>query len=114
MQGPFQMPDASVEPESRRARARPARSDWVSRTLAGLVLGFTLANIASGLLMTRLRDVPLEVAGQLAMWLVPPVWLLVLSLAYFFSTGLRAWAWLLGANAAALGTLWMLAQGGTT
>ena len=79
--------------------------------LAGLLLGFSLANIASGLLMTRLRDVPLEVSGQLAMWLVPPVWLLALSLVYFFSSGLRAWAWLLGANAVALGAWWLLAPG---
>ncbi len=105
------MPDASIERDSRRDRPRPVRPDWISKTLAGLLLGFSLANIASGLLMTRLRDVPLEVSGQLAMWLVPPVWLLALSLVYFFSSGLRAWAWLLGANAVALGAWWLLAPG---
>jgi len=105
------MPGASAERASRRAVPRPVRADWVSKTLAGLLLGFSLANVASGLLMTRLRDVPLEVSGQLAMWLMPPVWLLVLSLVYFFSSGARAWAWLLGANALALGGWWLLAPG---
>lgn len=88
------------------ARAEPIRPDWVSKTLAGLLLGLTLAIIASGLLMVRLDGIPLPVSGQLAMWLVPPVWLLVLSLVYFFRSGLRAWAWLLAANALALGLWW--------
>lgn len=105
------MADATADRADRRATQRPVRPDWISKTLAGLVLGFSLANIASGLLMTRLRDMPIEVSGQLAMWLVPPVWLLVLSLVYFFSSGARAWAWLLGANAVALGAWWLLAQG---
>lgn len=93
-------------------KPRPVRRDWVSKTLAGLLLGFSLAIIASGLLMTQLGDLPLAVSGQLAMWLVPPVWLGTLSLVYFFTSGLRAWAWLLGANAAALGLWWLLQQGG--
>ena len=89
------------------AADRPAiRTDWLSKTLAGLLLGLTLAIIASGLLMVQLDGMPLPVSGQLAMWLVPPVWLLVLSLVYFFQTGLRAWAWLLAANALALGLWW--------
>jgi len=89
------------------ATAKPAiRTDWLSKTLAGLLLGLTLAIIASGLLMVQLDGMPLPVSGQLAMWLVPPVWLLALSLVYFFQTGLRAWAWLLAANALALGLWW--------
>ncbi|BCN36980.1 hypothetical protein ALDI51_02990 [Alicycliphilus denitrificans] len=94
------------------APAEPIRPDWVSKTLAGLLLGLSLAFTASALLMTQLRGMPLAVSGQLAMWLVPPVWLGVLSSVYFFRNGLRAWAWLLGANAAALGLWWWLRQGG--
>jgi hypothetical protein len=106
------MSDASAEPAAtRRRKPPPIRPDWVSKTLAGLLLGFSLSIIASGLLMTRLGDMPLPVSGQLAMWLVPPVWLGVLSLVYFFGSGLRAWAWLLGANAVALGVWWLLQQG---
>jgi hypothetical protein len=102
------MPDASVDSRARPDPGRRVRPDWLSKTLAGSLLGFSLANIASGVLMTQLHDIPLAVSGQLAMWLVPPVWLLALSLVYFFSSGLRAWAWLLGANAAALGLWWFL------
>ena len=92
---------------------KPAiRTDWLSKTLAGLLLGLSLALTASALLMTQLRSLPLSVSGQLAMWLVPPVWLGVLSGVYFFHSGLRAWAWLLGANALALGLWWLLRQGG--
>lgn len=95
------------------ANAKPAiRTDWVSKTLAGLLLGLSLALIASGLLMTQLGGIPLAVGGQLAMWLVPPLWLGVLSLVYFFDSGLRAWAWLLAANLLALGLWWLLRQGG--
>jgi len=107
------MSAAPAETEAgRRARPRPVRADWLSKTLAGLLLGFSLSIIASGLLMTQLRELPVAVSGQLAMWLVPPVWLLVLACVYFFASGLRAWAWLLGANALALGLWWLIRQGG--
>lgn len=98
------MPAAAKPPADKPA----IRTDWLSKTLAGLLLGLSLALIASGLLMVRLDGMPLPVSGQLAMWLVPPVWLLVLSLVYFFRSGLRAWAWLLAANALALGLWWWL------
>lgn len=98
--------------EARPRKPRPIRKDWVSKTLAGLLLGFSLALVAAALLMTQLRGMPLPVSGQLAMWLVPPVWLGVLSGVYFFSSGLRAWAWLLGTNALALGLWWLAWKGG--
>ncbi|MFT3665966.1 hypothetical protein [Piscinibacter sp.] len=91
---------------------KPIRTDWVSKTLAGLLLGFSLAIVVAGALMALLRGTPLPVSGQLAMWLVPPVWLGVLSGVYFFSSGLRAWAWLLGANALALGLWWLASTAG--
>lgn len=96
---------------SRKSR-RPIRADWVSKTLAGLLLGFSLSLLAAGLLMTQLRGMPLAVSGQLAMWLVPPVWLGVLSGVYFFASGWRAWVWLLAANAVALALWWWLGPGG--
>ncbi len=95
------------------APAEPARPDWLSKTLAGLLLGSSLSVIASGLLMVWLERIPLSVSGQLAMWLVPPVWLGVLSFVYFFRSGLSAWAWLLAANALALGLWWLARHGGT-
>lgn len=104
------VPAKAVEPAA-LAKPRPIRPDWVSKTLAGLLLGFSLAIITSGLLMTQLQGMPLPVSGQLAMWLVPPVWLGVLSFVYFFSSGLRAWAWLLGTNAVTLGLWWLASPG---
>ncbi|MFT3776744.1 MAG: hypothetical protein QM772_00465 [Ottowia sp.] len=107
------MPDAHAAPDAvGRRKLGPIRPDWVSKTLAGLLLGFTLAIICSGLLAARLAGMPLPVSGQLAMWLVPPVWLGVLSGVYFFSSGLRAWAWLAAANALALGLLWLARPAG--
>lgn len=91
----------------------PIQRDWISKTLAGLLLGLGLALGSSGLLAALLPAMPLPVSGQLVMWLVPPVWLLALSLVYFFSSGLRAWLWLGAANALVLG-LWRLAAYGST
>jgi hypothetical protein len=90
---------------------RSIRPDWISKTLAGLLLGFSLSIIAAGILMTQLQGMRLEVSGQFAMWLVPLVWLTVWALVYFFSSGFRAWAWLMAANGAALGVWWLLGQG---
>lgn len=90
----------------------PIRRDWVSKTLAGMLLGLGLALGCSGLLAALLPGMPLPVSGQLVMWLVPPVWLGVLSLVYFFASGLRAWLWLGAANVLVLG-LWRLAASGS-
>ena len=88
--------------------------DWLGKSSAGLILGFLLALGAGGLfkVLGGVGDTFFSTKGQLAMWLVPPVWLGVLSFVYFFSSGLRAWAWLLGANALALGFWWLLWKGG--
>jgi len=86
-------------------KAAPIRRDWLSKTIAGTVLGFTLALGASGLFDLASAALPLGVRAQLAMWLVPPVWLGVLSFCYLFGSGARAWLWLGAANLLAFG-LW--------
>ncbi|MFA7665494.1 MAG: hypothetical protein WCY32_05180 [Burkholderiaceae bacterium] len=107
------MPGAPTESTpARRARPVPIRPDWVSKTLAGVLLGLSLALTCSGLLAALLIGMPVPVSGQLAMWLVPPVWLGVLSFVYFFSSGLRAWLWLGGVNVLALGIWWLVRPGG--
>lgn len=107
------MADVPVEAAAdRRAKPAPIQRDWISKTLAGLLLGLGLALGCSGLLAALLPAMPLPVSGQFVMWLVPPVWLLALSLVYFFSSGLRAWLWLGAANALVLG-LWRLALSGS-
>lgn len=107
------MADVPVDGAAGRpGKPAPIRRDWISKTLAGLLLGLALAFNCSGLLAVLLPEMPLPVSGQLVMWLVPPVWLMALSLVYFFSSGLRAWLWLGTANAMLLG-LWRLAAAGS-
>lgn len=99
--------------QMRRAEsARPhkpasIRRDWVAKTLAGALLGFALALGASAVLAALTQAIPLATRSQLAMWLVPPVWLGVLAGVYFFSSGLRAWCWLGGACALLYGGLFL-------
>lgn len=87
------------------ASAVPLRHDWVAKILAGTLLGFTLGLGCSGLFIHLAAGLPMGAKAQLAMWLVVPVWLGVLSLVFLFRTGLRAWLWLGGANLAVFGAL---------
>ena len=70
------------------------RRDWCAKTLAGTVLGFALALIASDLFSTLANDIPAAIRAQLAMWMVVPLWVAVLGGVYAFASGLRAWCWL--------------------
>lgn len=85
----------------RRVNARETLSrDWLSKSLAGVIGGFGLGIAASGLLAC-LTPGALDEQNkfQVAMWLVPPVWIGVMSGVFMFQSGRRAWAWLGGANA---------------
>jgi len=86
-----------------RKKHPPIQPDWWSKTLAGLVLGAALALGCSGLFDALNADMPLETRGQLAMWMVPPVWLVALSGVYGFASGARAWLCLGAATALVLG-----------
>lgn len=86
-------------------KSPPIRRDWISKTLAGALLGFSLALGCSGLFVRLNPEMALSIKGQLAMWMVAPVWLGTLSCVYFFTSGLRAWLWLGGANLLAFGAL---------
>ena len=55
----------------------------------------------------------LSIRGQLAMWMVPPIWLGVLSGVYFFANGVRAWLWLGGAGLLVCGAFLILRLIGT-
>lgn len=72
--------------------------DWFSKTLAGTILGLTLALYASGLFLQLASGILPSVKVQLAMWLVAPIWLGVLSATYLFRNGTLAWSWLVVAN----------------
>ncbi|MBS1186487.1 MAG: hypothetical protein H6R04_505 [Burkholderiaceae bacterium] len=79
--------------------------DWIAKTSAGLLLGFTLGLGCSGLFAHLCADMPLSIRSQLAMWMVAPVWLCTLSATYLFASGLRAWLWLGCANLLLFGLL---------
>ena len=81
------------------------RRDWLSKTLAGTVLGFTLAIACSGLFALLTPGLAMNAKAQLSMWLVMPVWLGVLSFVFLFASGRRAWLWLGAANALVFGVL---------
>ncbi len=91
----------------RNEKPAPIRRDWTSKTLAGVLLGLALALGASGLLSHFTQDIPLTTRAQLVMWVVPPIWLGIAGCVYFFSSGLRAWAWLGGATLLVHGSLWL-------
>lgn len=95
----------AVTADAPRDKPVPIRPDWLSKTLAGLLLGLAFALAASALFSDMAADMPLAVRGQLAMWMLPPIWLGIFSGVYFFTSGLRAWLWLGGANALAYGAL---------
>ena len=79
--------------------------DWISKTLAGAVLGIGVALACSGLLSLALAGLTLPVRGQLVMWVVPLIALAVWSGVYLFRSGLSAWLWLGGANLLSWGAL---------
>ena len=80
-----------------------ARNNWALR--AHEALG------CSGLFVALAVGVSPSARAQLAMWLVIPVWMGVLSGCYFFTSGLRAWGWLVASNLVVLGLLAALRGG---
>ncbi|SEL22764.1 hypothetical protein SAMN05216359_106232 [Roseateles sp. YR242] len=101
----------SSEPSSDHRSARspgepPIQRHWWAKTIAGAVLGLSLG-IATGGVYSRFSSGPPMLTSQIAMWMVAPVWMTVLSLVFLFRNGWRAWAWLLAANAAAFAALFI-------
>ncbi|MBK6707927.1 MAG: hypothetical protein IPG54_10800 [Sphingomonadales bacterium] len=74
--------------------------NWFGKVSAGLILGFLLALGASGLFRTLggVDEAFFSTRGQFSMWMMAPVWALVVSLVFLFRTSLRAWGWLALAN----------------
>lgn len=87
---------------------QPLRRDWIAKSVAGVLLGLGLAFGCSGVLAQTLGSLPLPMRAQLAMWIVPPIWLTVAGLVFLFRSGLRAWAWLGLANAVVFGAFLLL------
>lgn len=75
-----------------------ARTLW-SKTLAGTLLGFSLAMAISALFAWLTPGGPAGLNKfQFVMWLVSPLWLLILGCVYFFRNARQAWLWLGAAN----------------
>src|SRR3546814_2879803 len=74
--------------------------DWFGKLSAALVLGFTLALALTCAFQTLFSrgDAYFNPQGQIAMWLMSPIWCALLSLCFFFRSPARAWAWLVVAN----------------
>ena len=87
---------------------QPIQRDWLSKTLAGVLLGAVIALVCSGWFTQLNSEMPFAIRGQLAMWMVPPIWLGVLSGTYFFGSGARAWLWLGAASVLSGGSLAVL------
>ena len=86
-----------IRPVRTAPKYQPIKEDWLSKTLAGGLLGLALALIASSL-FANLGPGGLDAPdkSQFNMWIVPPLWMTVFSLVYMFRSGLRAWLWLGG------------------
>lgn len=79
--------------------------DWLGKASAAVVLGFTLTlalTCSFGVLFSR-GDSYFTAQGQMAMWLVSPIWCLILGLCFLFRSSARAWGWLAAANLVAWG-----------
>ncbi len=73
---------------------------WFGKASAATLLGFTLA-IALTCTFSALfseGDGFVTAQGQIAMWLVSPIWCTILGLCFLFRSGARAWGWLALAN----------------
>lgn len=71
--------------------AEKIQPDWWLKTLAGLILGFTLALGLVGLFAWfGPGGIDADTKVQFNMWMIAPIWLLILSFSFLFKTGLRA------------------------
>lgn len=81
--------------------------------LLALVLGYPLAIAASGLLHRLMQALGAgPVVGQLAMWVVYPLWVTVIALVFLLPSKRAGWTWLVLANALAAIACYVLLQAG--
>ena len=73
---------------------------WFGKVSAALILGFTasLALTCLYTLLSGVKDPFFDARGQIAMWMIAPLWSGFLSFCFLFRTGARAWGWLFLAN----------------
>jgi hypothetical protein len=75
------------------------RRQWLSKTLAGVFLGFGPAIALAGLFHRVAPAGPGKI--QFVMWITAPLWLTAMFAVYAFRDARAAWIWFGAANAAA-------------
>ena len=76
---------------ARLAENDKLQPDWWTKSLAGFILGFTLALGLVGLFAWfGPGGINADTKVQFNMWMITPIWLLILSFSFLFKTGLRA------------------------
>lgn len=87
----------------------PIVRDWWVKTLAGVILGFMLALALVGLFAwVGPGGIDAPEKNQFVMWMITPVWMLILSFIYLCRSGLRAMTYLVIANGIAHTLLYCL------
>lgn len=77
---------------SRTDRKAARSADWLSKTLAGLILGLAIAFVCMGFYAWYgPGDIHAANKSQFVMWLVSPLWLMILAAVYLFPSGKQAW-----------------------
>ena len=74
--------------------------DWFGKLSAALVLGFALSLALTCTFEALFSDGDafFSAQGQIAMWLMSPIWCALLSFCFLFRSAARAWGWLAVAN----------------
>lgn len=88
------------------SQAEKVQSDWLGKSLAGIILGLALSFGLVGLFawlgsdgLTQTISVEKQSwRTQFNMWMVSPIWLLILSFVFMFKNYKQAVLWLGGAN----------------
>ena len=74
--------------------------NWLGKVSAGAIAGFLLSLGLCGIFaeLGPGQVGNFSAQSQFTMWLMAPLWALILSFCFMFQNGLRAWLWLGGAN----------------
>ncbi|MCG5240292.1 hypothetical protein ACIU1J_29210 [Azospirillum doebereinerae] len=95
-------------PVSASEPADAIRPDWWSKSLGGVILGFTLAVALSGVFAWAGPGGAQALNKyQFNMWMLAPIWLGIVSFCFLFRSGRDCWTWLGGANLAAFAALYV-------
>jgi succinate dehydrogenase hydrophobic anchor subunit len=94
---------------SRLSAEQKIQPHWWVKTMAGLILGLTFSYALVAIYAWYgPGGIDAVVKSQFNMWMISPIWMLVLSFSYLFKTGLKAVIYLTCANLVAYGIYFFL------